>query len=216
MIRACHWSSPGGHVENQDAFIVGNFWCNPEWWVGAVSDGQGGQTGAAEAAQCACRTFLQQVESMAAKHLASPTNWLSWLQVVDEAVRQDSVAGYCALVALAVSETSVIGASCGDCAALAYGAGQEPKVLTSRQRKNPPVGSGAADFTPFAFSLVSPWTVLLCSDGVWKYTGWDLLTSLDPQQPGEVIIEALRRRAVLPRTGDLQDDFTLVVMQQLG
>lgn len=215
MIRHVCWSGPGGHVENQDAFLVGCQRGDPEERLAcAVADGQGGRSGAARAAQVACQTFMDQAEACDSALLIAPANWLTWLLMVDEAVRTDPTAGYCAFVALAVSETQVVGASCGDCAALAYSAGRKPAVLTDRQSKNPPVGSGMARFTPFALSLTPPWTVLLCSDGVWKYGGWDALMALDPLQPGEEIIASLRQRATLPRTGELQDDFTLVVLQQ--
>jgi PPM family protein phosphatase len=214
MIRATHWSGPGGHAENQDAFVVGAYWSDPTWWVAAVADGQGGQAGAAEAAQCGCRAFLDQAKLAPSRMLTSPANWLTWLRAVDEAVQRDKSAGYFALVALAVSDTALIGVSSGDCAAVAYCGGEKPVVLTDRQSKNPPVGSASAHFTPFALPLAPPWTVLLCSDGVWKYTGWEALYSLDPRQPGEEIVASLRRRAALPRTGELQDDFTMVLLQR--
>ena len=46
-------------------------------------------------------------------------------------------------------------------------------VLTADQRKNPPVGSGAAVFTEFTAELGHGWRVLGLTDGVWKYVGWD-------------------------------------------
>jgi hypothetical protein len=86
-------------------------------------------------------------------------------------------------------------------------------VLTNRQNKNPPVGSGAAYFVPFAARLVCPWVVLAMSDGVWKYVGWDNVFKAASEQDGPKIIETIRERARLPGSGNLQDDFTLVAFQ---
>ena len=168
----------------------------------------------AEAAQLACRTFLKQVAGRQAKQLSSPANWMTWLRSVDEAVRWIPWRDIARSLPWLSGRMTVIGAASGDCAALAYSFGEEPQVLTGRQQKNPPVGSGSACFTPFAAALASPWALLLCSDGVWKYAGWDTLLCLDSRQAGEALIATLpAQKAMLPRTGALQDDFTLVVLQ---
>jgi hypothetical protein len=83
-------------------------------------------------------------------------------------------------------------------------------VLTEHQQKNPPVGSGAAIFVPFAARLVRPWVVLAMSDGVWKYVGWNHVFKAASANRGPRIIETIRDMARLPGSGTLQDDFTLV------
>ena len=55
--------------------------------------------------------------------------------------------------------------------------------LTANQIKNPPVGSAAAVFTPFAGRLERPWTVLAMSDGVWKYVGWERVRAIQRNNP---------------------------------
>jgi hypothetical protein len=79
--------------------------------------------------------------------------------------------------------------------------------------KNPPVGSRGAVFVPFSLQLVHPWTVLAMTDDVWKYAGWDNIFAALSKATGEDILLTLREKAALPRTGQLQDDFTLVVFQ---
>ena len=66
----------------------------------------------------------------------------------------------------------VAGASSGDSAALLV-AGRHATELTAGQRKDPPVGSGVATAVPFAVTARGPWRLLVMSDGVWKYVGWD-------------------------------------------
>src|SRR6185369_1355332 len=87
----------------------------------------------------------------------------------DAAVAADREAGFTTLVGLCVGADHVAGASCGDSAAVAVCGASAPRVLTSRQWKNPPVGSGEATFVPFEMELAEPWRLLVMSDGVWKY-----------------------------------------------
>jgi hypothetical protein len=106
----------------------------------------------------------------------------------------------------------VSGASCGDSAAVLFGPQQSSEMLTARQFKDPPVGSGGADAVPFFVHLQSPWTLLAMSDGVWKYAGWENILNLDPARRVEEIVAAILARARM-RNGGLQDDFTLVAFQ---
>jgi serine/threonine protein phosphatase PrpC len=92
-------------------------------------------------------------------------------------------------------------------------AARAPKVLTSRQFKNPPVGSGAADFVPFELKLDAPWRLLVMSDGVWKYASWDRVWDCAARLAGEELIEELKAAARLPLTGEFPDDFTVVLVE---
>jgi serine/threonine protein phosphatase PrpC len=199
MIRTHTFSEPGGHPVNEDAFVLRPF---AGGWVAAVADGMGGRAGGRRAAQLACETVSN-----------SQSPFLDRLSEADAAVAADREAGFTTLVALHLSETRLEGASCGDSAAVAVCPGAAPKVLTSRQFKNPPVGSGEAAFVPFALDLVGPWRVLLMSDGVWKYASWDRVWDFAARLSGEGLIHALAEAARLPATGEFQDDFTLVVLE---
>ena len=91
--------------------------------------------------------------------------------------------------------------------------------VSSKQHKNPPVGSGNARFTFFSahVSPLKPWTLLLMTDGVWKFTGTDpVIEAAISSAPAPRIIEQLRRAAL--RNGPLlkrssRDDFTVIVVQ---
>jgi hypothetical protein len=131
----------------------------------------------------------------------------------DAVVAKDSDAGFTTLIGLEVRGDLVSGASCGDSAVLAVTGSGELKELTEKQVKNPPVGSGEAVFVPFEAELVRPWRVLAMTDGVWKYVGWDRIHELAAKYGGEELLAALQNAARLPRTGQFQDDFTLVLIE---
>jgi hypothetical protein len=212
VIRVFHHTEPGGHAENEDAFAVAAHPGAPDCLLCAVADGQGGQPGGGPAARRACRAALDAASRHPASRLGRPEVWSALLREADAAVACDPDAGYTTLVALAVAPDRVCGASSGDSAAVLLGDGVR-HVLTGRQHKNPPVGSGGAVFVGFAAALVGAWTILALTDGVWKYAGWQRVLDADPRRPGDAILTDLLQRARLPGSGRLQDDFTAVVFQ---
>jgi hypothetical protein len=187
--------------------------------LAAVADGQGGQAGAAEAAQLACRVIRDLASESPPRQCFQVSPWLNLLRAVDRQVAEDPQAGFCTLAAVAITSTSLRGASSGDSAVVLFAGSRPMQILTAGQKKNPPVGSGAAEFVPFAASLALPWTVLLLTDGAWKYAGWDFLQRLDPYQPAEQLIRLVRAKVTLQGSKEpdtyrgLQDDLTLVVLQ---
>jgi hypothetical protein len=142
-----------------------------------------------------------------------PSCWETILQRADAAVTATAGAGFTTLVAFCLTEKHLCGASCGDSAVVLLNAGDPAQVLTSRQCKNPPVGSGGAVGVSFGANLSSPWTVLAMSDGVWKYAGWENVFRIGAEEKGETVGRGLLDCARLKRTGELQDDFTLIVLQ---
>lgn len=199
MIRTHSFTSAGGHPVNEDAFVLRPF---EGGWLAALADGQGGRSGGRRAAQLACEVVATSQSPFHAR-----------LSEADARVAADADAGLTTLVALHVTESRVEGASCGDSAAVAVCGAAAPRVLTSRQFKNPPVGSGEANFVPFEMALSPPWRVLLMSDGVWKYASWDRVWDFASRLSGEELIEALKDAAQLKTTGDFQDDFTVVLLE---
>lgn len=198
MIRTSTFSAAGGHPANEDAFLLRP---HDSGWLVALADGQGGRAGGARAAQLACQLALD-----------GAPDWPAALPHADAAVAADPHAGFTTLVALHVTEERVIGASCGDSAAVVV-CGTAPTVLTARQFKNPPVGSGEADFIPFEMELTPPWKLLALTDGVWKYAGWECVWDALARLSGDELLTALQDAARLPRTGEFQDDFTAVLLE---
>lgn len=204
-------SEAGGHAENEDAFVVRPHPAGPGCVLAAVADGQGGRAGGARASGLACGRFVEAASSLSPDELLRAGIWSGILREVDQLVTADAEAGLTTVAALCVSSTRVAGGSCGDSAVALVTAGKNA-ILTERQFKDPPVGSGDAAFVSFAADLEPPWTILAMTDGVWKYAGWEEVFKAALADSPEGIAETLRRHAALPG-GGLQDDFTLAVLR---
>ena len=215
MFEIASYTAPGEGSENEDAYEIQPHPSNTELNICALADGQGGREGAATAAHTACRSLIQTVaDCRPPATLTRAQNWEPMMRRTDQAVLNDPAAGFTTLVAFCITPSCICGASSGDSAALLVNGGQVAEVLTAGQAKNPPVGSGNARFGSFYAELSSPWTLITMSDGVWKYTGWDPIRRIAARHAnGQSIIDLLRDYATAPYSGQLQDDFTLVVIQ---
>jgi hypothetical protein len=211
MIRAVTHTEVGGHAHNEDAFVLRPHPDDPDSYLCAVADGQGGQSGGGAAARLACDTFLKVASQATLAELTVLGVWDDILAFVDRAVSADPHAGFTTLVAFCAARGFLAGASCGDSALVLAEPNQEPLVLTARQSKDPPVGSGGAVFVPFFIKPEAPWTALAMTDGVWKFVGWDAILRVAAGGADD-IVRSLRQGAGLPGGGALQDDFTLVVL----
>jgi hypothetical protein len=205
-------SRQGDHRANEDAYLVRTHPGRADGLLVAVADGQGGRAGGGPAARRACEASVAAAVEVPFEELLKPGTWPGLLRRADDAVAADPEAGFTTLVAFALSREALCGGSCGDSAALAATGEKAPQILTSRQHKDPPVGCGGAVFVPFAVRLIRPWTVLALTDGVWKYAGWEAVLA-SVSLPAEEIVGALLDRALLPGSGKLPDDFTLVVIR---
>jgi len=212
-------SLAGERGPNEDAYLT----ClHPRWRnaaLCAVSDGQGGRPGGAAASALACEAIVGLAAECSPLRLHWPITWLPIARRADRLVQARPGAGFCTLVALAVTARRVSGAACGDsAAALSVGDGAT-QFLTREQKKNPPVGSGSASFTFFTarVSPRKPWTLLLMTDGVWKFTGVDpVIEAAISRAPATRIVAQLREAAacnahILGRS--VRDDFTVLVVQ---
>lgn len=212
MLQVLTFSEAGGHPVNEDASAAHPHPADPDCWIICLADGQGGRAGGARAAQLACETAVALASGRTSDELADAFTWLALLADADSAVAADPAAGLTTLIGLRASPDRVVGASCGDSAAVAVSPAGHT-ILTSRQFKNPPAGSGDATFVPFDTDLARPWRLLVMSDGVWKYAGWDRIAAAAKASGGLALMAALQGAARLPGTGDFQDDFTLVVIE---
>jgi PPM family protein phosphatase len=213
MIRVTSFSEAGGHLLNEDAFLVAPHRSASDHWLCFLADGQGGSSGGAEAARIACSTAAEAALRRSPEALAEPLSWGPVLQEADQAVDRDRDAGFTTLLGFCITSGRLVGASCGDSTICALSGSEPARNVTAAQLKNPPVGSGAAMFVSFAVPLLRPWSVLAMSDGVWKYVGWERLVQATTELRGEALVEALQKFARLPRSGRFPDDFTLVLFE---
>ncbi len=199
-----------GHA-NEDAVDRRLHPADSDFALCALADGQGGQSGGAAAARIAVSSVLDAACAMAPPSLLAPSTWLDLCGAADRGAAAPRDVGYCTLVALVATSEWVVGASSGDSAAVLV-LDATAVILTERQRKQPPVGSGGASFEPFSARLGGRWRILVVSDGVWKYVGWERMLALGRSVEGRDVADALRREAVARSGGLLPDDFSLVVL----
>ncbi|HEU4389667.1 MAG TPA: hypothetical protein VFV34_17815 [Blastocatellia bacterium] len=75
------------------------------------------------------------------------------------------------------------------------------------------MGSGCAIFKPFSAGLGGWWRILIMSDGVWKYVGWDRMVTVGRRLPGRDVADTLREEAVTRSGGTLADDLRIIVLE---
>jgi serine/threonine protein phosphatase PrpC len=143
--------------------------------------------------------------------LLKPSRWEKIGTAADMAVDKAPDAGYTSLIALGCSNNEIAGVCCGDSAAYVVSNGHM-HVLTERQLKNPPIGSGVAAITSFNRSVLSPWYVVLVSDGAWKYIGWDAMGQISKaSEPGKLTENLLNAMRAKWQRG-FPDDFSVLVV----
>ena len=199
-----------GHA-NEDAIAYRSHPATDNFALCALADGQGGRSGGGIAAQTAVLMALNAACAMKTEVLLSPLSWLDICNTADRGVAAEPNTGYCTLVALVATGEWVVGASSGDSAAVLI-QGHSAAILTDRQHKNPPVGSGAAKFEAFSARPGMRWRGLVASDGVWKYVGWERMIAVGRSAQGNQIAEELRRE-VIQSHKFLPDDFSVIVIE---
>jgi serine/threonine protein phosphatase PrpC len=178
----------------------------------AIADGQGGQPRGGPAARLACQACVDLAAALSPVRLRLADAWAGIVNRVDRTVADDSGTGLTTFIGLCVVGEWLAGASVGDSAAMLACEGKPATTLTRRQFKDPPIGSGMATAIGFSAALVRPWTLLVMTDGVWKYAGWEKVRACAEGGHGADMLETLRA-AVRLRSGAYPDDFTVVVVQ---
>lgn len=206
------FSEAGGHPANEDSFDVHAHPNDDLCEIVALGDGVGGQPGGGRAARFATHAALLAASTRLPDDLLAPSVWGPILRQVDHDTAADAETGLTTLIGLAVKGNKVAGASAGDSAVFVLDASGKGQELTQYQAKKPWVGTGEATFATFGADLVPPWQVVVMSDGVWKYAGWERVRALAAEHRGQALIDALHKAVLLPGSGGLQDDFTVIVV----
>jgi serine/threonine protein phosphatase PrpC len=205
-------SEAGYNHKNEDAIAVQRHPRDVNTVLCALADGQGGQPGGAAAAQTAVLKCLESAAEYSIKQLFDRSTWAGILKDADRAVSECGDAGFTTLIGLCVTERRVCGASCGDSAALLI-THRDYIVLTERQRKNPPIGSGSAFPIAFAADLNNGSQLLMMSDGVWRFIGNDLIAETCRGTQGQEAVCTLRQLQLEQNAGKLSDDFSILLIQ---
>jgi PPM family protein phosphatase len=185
-----------GRGEDRIASIAGD-----DHTIFVVADGAGGVSGGAAAADAICDALKTRS--------SGTVDWASWLTRCDRTMATSGSSGLAAAAVIAVSDDGVIsGASVGDCEAWVFGQGT-PIDLTGGQNRKPMLGSG--DAVPVGFTArLSVGTLLVGSDGLWKYTSHALIAEKAVMRPMESATTALIDGVRL-RSGGLQDDVAVMI-----
>jgi serine/threonine protein phosphatase PrpC len=171
-----------------------------------VADGVGGRTGGGRAAQMAVERISEA--ATAVRKPLDPETWRELLFDVDQALNTDTKAGETTAVIVVATGEGVAGASVGDSEAWLVTAGGH-SVLTSRQRRKPYLGYGAA--IPVGFRPVPlEGTLLVATDGLFKYMDAERIAAA---VRGEDLPAAAEAVAEIPRNreGSFYDDVAVVL-----
>jgi serine/threonine protein phosphatase PrpC len=182
------------------------FVCGQETVV-VVADGAGGRPGAAYTAEETVRRVGEFVAGRAPGW--NPLAWCNVLRRIDEALARDLAAGETTAVVAVLSSGGVLGASVGDSGAWLI-APDGMRDLTAHQQRKPFLGTGAAVPVPFAAPWTGDGTLLVASDGLFKYADPAAVCAAAQEADLQAAARQVADLARLP-SGKLQDDIAVVL-----
>ncbi len=168
--------------------------------VAVVADGAGGTGGGAEAAQAVIDAVRRQGWS------AREDTWVGLLGRLDHSVYP----GQTTAVIVALGPAGIVGASVGDSEAWWWSA-QAEHALTRGQRRKPLLGSEQALPVGFTLEARGEGTLVLGSDGLWKYVRWERVPEAlrhPPKEAARRLLESVRYPS-----GALPDDVSVIVVR---
>lgn len=168
----------------------------------ALADGVSGMFGGTEAATQAVQTWIE--EKSLAPELA--------LAEADSHLSRAPHGGQTTAIFLELTADGLRGASVGDSRVWFLEANGTWKELTEYQRVKPYVGSG--DAVPIAFSRVprERGRLLICSDGLWRYTDLADIWANAQLDSLSAAADALLNKPPFPVSKDYLDDVSLVLV----
>ena len=146
----------------------------PTGVVVAVADGMGGRAGGGEAASAFIASVAEAVAAVG--DVVDADAWDALLVRADRSIRDDRLAGETTAVLVGIGNSRIGGASVGDSGAWLITADRMFDLTAAQQRK-PGLGTGMASPTPFRARAV-PGTLLVATDGLFKYTGPDSICAV--------------------------------------
>lgn len=180
-----------------------------------VADGVGGRPLGGEAATRAVAFVRDAAQTATPKQCADAAFWARILTGADDAVCADDACGETALIAVCQTQTRLAGAVVGDCEAWWIDDGTAQKLTDGATRK-PFLGYGAARPTPFALPLPATGTLLVASDGLFKYVDEGAIAAIVSGDTQLAKRLAALRDAARGSSGNLYDDFAAVLLAPFG
>jgi len=132
-------------------------------WLVCVADGTGGGSGAALAAEMFVSGVRRAVEERGLE-IREPDAFVSLLEDLDHEIKRHPIASETTGIALAITPTSIVGASVGDSRAWLFTADGAVE-LTADQVRKPRLGSGGA--LPRWFATTAKGTLVVGTDGLF-------------------------------------------------
>jgi serine/threonine protein phosphatase PrpC len=175
----------------------------------AVADGVGGRENGAEAAQFAIDAIRRQTNALP---IGKAHYWSDTIHALDASLLAENEAGQTTLVALCITPNTITGVRVGDSEAwwIEQNAHHD---LTEGENKKPYLGSGAAHPFTFHHPLSTSGTLLIATDGLFKYAAKaDIIALIAPQNDLEETADALVQLA-RGKSGTLYDDLALVLVR---
>lgn len=196
---------------NEDALDLSVHPQDDSLQIVALADGQGGRSGGAKAAQTAVKSAVSLALSASVAQVQSERFWAQLLFDVDQSVCDEPDAGFTTFVGVAVTVTKIIGVSSGDSQALLLTPDGSVELLTSKQKKNPPVGSAVCHPVTFMSPFPAEAKLVVMSDGVYKFVSQETICStILKQKPRDAIQTILE--AAIGKSGTLYDDFSMIIL----
>jgi serine/threonine protein phosphatase PrpC len=178
----------------------------PETVVLAVADGVGGRAGGGIASEMAVRLVREAIPILKVSDYRA---WYRLAAEIDSALSADEKAGETTLVAACITPRQIVGVSIGDSRAW-FVTPEGHFDLTGGQQKKPYLGTGMARPVPFALRTPRRGTLVVATDGLFKYALPDSIcdAALYPD-----LDEAARQLVNLVRlnSGRLPDDVTVLL-----
>jgi len=178
--------------------------------VMVVADGVGGRPGGGEAATLLVENVVNYF--VTADYDMDDLALTRLLTEMDQALADDENAGETTAVVAVVTDDGITGASVGDSDAYLILPTSEYKLTYGRRK--PYLGYGAAYPEPFNAELRDG-TLLLASDGLWKYADLDKICAIvrSPDLSLEEIARHLVDAARIPN-GSLWDDVAIALCRE--
>ena len=169
-----------------------------------LADGSGGISGGGEAADYVVNELVKKEYPQQAVVL------MDELLRIDSELMQTPLLGESTVILITLEENQFTGAAVGDSEIYQFSSGE---LINLAEHKEPKPALGSTGCFPATFQGdLQAGRVLICSDGLWKYSGIEKIKASLKEPNLEVAADSLLECAKLPN-GKLQDDVSLIVVQ---